>query len=331
MIFLYAGLGVMLLATIGVAAVAAVRAGQALNRETVPFRWPQLESPGRDVAVRLLRRSTYRATLGFWWAMTPVLGLLGAMTALLVLALGLSLGRLGVVSGLSVGGILLAGVSTVGAGAVIRRLLCRSEVGWDVPRRFFPLQPVATWFEFTSSDRMELGAFVLERRKQAQQEDLDTVAMEVAAVLGRVRDLTPEDLRAVVETQLTLWQSGTSWSVLSVEHDVQQTLHQIDRLLEHLEQELVEGVNEIEAREFWYTTVLRVVCRSAGPRALSGVLAARAEASARSGARRRMRTEDVLPREENSPSTGCGTEAVIDLRPVERNPASEPGSHRHEH
>jgi hypothetical protein len=320
----------MALATAAVAAVVAIRAGQTLDRETAPFRWTRLEAPGREIAVRHLRQSMYRAVLGFFRAMVPVLGAVAVATVLAILVLGLSRSWSEATTGLSVGGVLVAVSCLVGAGAVIWRLLNHHLASRDVPGRLFPLEPVALWFELTAADRSELGTFVLEQRQRSQQKDLDLVATESAAVLGRIRDLAPEDLRAVVTTQLVMWQPGTSWSASPAELLVRQTLRQVDTYLQQLERELAEGVEEAEAKKFWYTAVLRTVRRSAGPRALSGVLATGGESPGRSGARRRTRVEDAPAREEIPETPGSGVETVIDLRQVERGTPSDPTSHRHE-
>jgi hypothetical protein len=333
-IVLFTGFGVLVSATAAVAVVAAVRAGQVLDRETAPFRWSRLDPAGRALATRLLRRDTVRAVFGFWRAMIPALALCAGVTATIVLLLGLSLGWSGVGAAFSVGGVMFAGASAIGAGVVIRHLCCRDENGQDVPGRFFPLAPVATWFELGPTDRDELGVVISEQQKWSQQEDLDLVAGEVAAVLGRVRDLAPMDLRVVMTTQLVLWCSGTAESIPSGNLLLQQTLRQVDQLLEHLEQDLAEGADEAEARKFWYTAVLRIVRRSAGPRALTGVLESEPVSPARRGGRRQSRAEEGPQRGDDSgaptESDEPGGETVIDLRWVEQGFVPEPRSHRFE-
>jgi hypothetical protein len=328
-IALLAGLGVLVLSTSAVAAAAALRAGRALDRETTPFRWRRLDPPARTVAAHLLRWGVRRAVLGYLGAMIPAIGLVVVVTTLFSLVLGLSLGLSEAVRGLSMGGVLLAGASGIGAAVVIRELLRRDEVDRGPTGWFFSPGPVGQWFAFTPSDRSDLGELVLEQHKRSQQEELDTAATEVAAALGRVRSLSPVDLRAAVATQLALWQSETSSSVVPARRSADQALRQVDRFLERLDRERAEGVDDDEARKFWYTAVLRTLRRCAGPRAVSGVMAAGQDSGVRPVARRAGRADGSSRPTRGPVVTEPGVE-VIDLRRLDQEPPSEPGHHRRE-
>lgn len=342
MIALLAAATVVVLATVIVAGAEAVAASTALNRETAPFRWTQLDRRARGAALRHLRGCALRGAAGYLRAIAPATAVSVTVTGGLTVTLAVLSGAGPARRVLAVGCLLTAAV-VVGVAVLVLRALPRQD-GDARPSggRFVPVDPAVLRTDLTPRARAELGSGVRERQQRAQQDDLDGVAAEAAAVLGRVVELTPEELRARVARQVALWPTGPGAAASVGDRAFRDTMEQLDHLFEQLERELADGVPVAAARDFWYTVVLRTLRHAAGPRALAGLTASARQGGLRPGGpptdrpdaprEGRARAADVGSGPGAVDGSGESSEDVIDLRRAElrRRRGAESRSHRHE-
>ena len=342
MIALLAAVAAVVLATAVVAGVCARAASATLDREAAPFRWAQLDGRARGAARRHLRGCALRGAAAYLRALVPsAVGSVSAAGGLTVVAAALV--GTGAARRVLAAGCLLVAVAAVTVGALVLRALPRRDGRMpSAGGRLVPLDPDALRTDPSARVRAELGSAVRERQQRAQQDDLDGAAAGAAAVLGRVVELAPEELRARIARQVALWPAGPGGAAAAGDRAFRDTMEQIDHFFEQLERELADGVPVTTARAFWYTVALRTLRHAAGPRALAGLTAPSRQGGLRPGGQPVgrspeppvgwERTEDAGPWSGGADGRGEPADGVVDLRRAElrRRRGSEPRSRRHE-